>query len=258
MTMSISEERLREILALIRSWLGKTKASKRELQSLVGKLQFVAKCVPAGRVFISRLLAQLRELHDGEGEFRIGEEFQKDLVWWGDCVERFNGKSIILETLWKSPDAIIATDACLQGGGGVNWSKRRYFHSQFPAELAAAHINALELVVLVVALKLWGDDCHGLRVQVNCDNMATVEVVNSGRSRDELMLSWLRELAYWCAWHECQVRAVHIAGKSNRLPDLLSRWETGPHVRQEFRSRIGGAWREVKVDDHVFSLSGKW
>ena len=180
------------------------------------------------------------------------------LVWWSQCVERFNGKSIILETLWEKPDAVIATDACLQGGGGVNWSSQVFFHVQFPKDLAAVHINALELVTLVVAVKLWGADCHGMRVQVKCDNSATVEVVNSGRSRDEIMLSWLRELAYWCAWHECQVRAVHISGKSNRLPDLLSRWDASPRFREEFRSRIGGAWREVHVDADLFMLSGEW
>ena len=53
MTMSISDERLREILALVRSWLGKVRASKRELQSLVGKLQFVATCVPVGDFFLT-------------------------------------------------------------------------------------------------------------------------------------------------------------------------------------------------------------
>ena len=52
MTMEISEEKLVEIKKELQSWLLKTKAKRREVESLVGKLQFMAKCVRAGRIFL--------------------------------------------------------------------------------------------------------------------------------------------------------------------------------------------------------------
>ena len=45
MTIEITPERLIELRALITSWLNKKKASLKEIQSLLGKLNFVAACV---------------------------------------------------------------------------------------------------------------------------------------------------------------------------------------------------------------------
>ncbi|CAG2216499.1 unnamed protein product [Mytilus edulis] len=56
MTLEISIERLTDIDLILLEWVGKEFASKREIQSLVGKLNFVGCCVRPGRVFISRIL----------------------------------------------------------------------------------------------------------------------------------------------------------------------------------------------------------
>ncbi len=58
----------------------------------------------------------------------------------------------------------------------------------------------------------------------------SVEVINSGRGKETFMLQCLRELTYIAAVREFEFRARHIGGVNNRLPDLLSRWDT-----KEFR-----------------------
>ena len=55
MTFEIIPERLREIKSLLIFWLDKDSASLKGIQSLIGKLNFIAACVRPGRVFISRL-----------------------------------------------------------------------------------------------------------------------------------------------------------------------------------------------------------
>ncbi|RLC09102.1 MAG: hypothetical protein DRI57_22775, partial [Deltaproteobacteria bacterium] len=45
MTMEVTPERLVEINALTAVWLNKESATVKEVQSLIGKLNFVAKCV---------------------------------------------------------------------------------------------------------------------------------------------------------------------------------------------------------------------
>lgn len=56
MTVEVTPERLTEIKALIVRWLDKDQATLKEIQSLLGKLNFVAACVRPGRIFISRML----------------------------------------------------------------------------------------------------------------------------------------------------------------------------------------------------------
>ena len=52
----MTPERVVEISLLVEAWPRKKKASLRDLQSLLGKLHFIATCVRPGRIFVSRLL----------------------------------------------------------------------------------------------------------------------------------------------------------------------------------------------------------
>ena len=55
-TMEVSIACLHEISALVDKWLSNRTYTRTQLESLIGKLQFVAACVRPGRIFISRLL----------------------------------------------------------------------------------------------------------------------------------------------------------------------------------------------------------
>jgi hypothetical protein len=52
-TISIDENRLSEIIDLVTVLLDKCSCSKKELQSLLGKLNYVSQCVRHGRLFVS-------------------------------------------------------------------------------------------------------------------------------------------------------------------------------------------------------------
>lgn len=260
MTREVTVQRLCEIAELITQWLLKSHATKQQLQSLIGKLQFVAKCVQPGRLFVSRLLNMLPNLRRSHHRFRISNEFRKDLLWWRRFLETYNGVSIIPDRLWSCPDDIFASDACLSGCGAV--CGLEYFHCTFPAGIVQRdmHINALELLVILVSVKLWCAKWAGKRIVIKCDNAATVSVINSGRCRDASMLSLLRELSYHAAVLEFQLRAVHIPGQINRVPDCLSRW----HFDSEGQSRkfqeltSDCVMTEVKVVESLFYCSADW
>ena len=64
-TISIPGEKMKEIMALVRDWQGRTSATKHQLQSLLGKLHHVAKCVKPARLFVSRMLDTLRSFYVG-------------------------------------------------------------------------------------------------------------------------------------------------------------------------------------------------
>ena len=54
-TMSVTPDRLLELQTdLLPTWITKKSATKTELQSLIGKLAFVSKCVRPGRLFLTR------------------------------------------------------------------------------------------------------------------------------------------------------------------------------------------------------------
>ena len=111
MTMEISQDKLAEIKQALSTWLYRTKARRREVESLIGKLQFMAKCVRAGRIFISRLIQWIQSM-DRKSLYTVPMDARKDIAWWARFAQDYNGVSLLW--LMKDPttDVIMQTDAC--------------------------------------------------------------------------------------------------------------------------------------------------
>ena len=93
------------------------------------------------------------------------------------------------------------------------------------------NITAKELFPILVALAIWGRSWRGKVVRCRCDNAAVVAIVQSGTSKDELVMHLMRCLSYVMAWNSLYVRAEHIAGVSN-VADSLSRNNVASFRRQ--------------------------
>lgn len=258
MTKSVHPERLIEIQELLRQWSSKTKATKRELQSLLGKLSFVSKCVQNSRIFLMRIIDLLKRLKHNHHRVSLDKEFRKDISWWINFIAVYNGVSIICDVLWSAPDCVFATDACLTGCGGV--CGRSVFHAPFPDWVLQQFtaIHQLEFLAFLVAIRLWGPLWAGLRVQVYCDNAAVVTVINSGKTSDSLMGTILRNTWLQVSAQEFEIRAVHLPGVTNRLADYLSRWHLDEAKYSGlFAAECGdvGSFSEETVTDELFALN---
>ena len=230
-TVSVPEERMQEIISLVSKWQGKKSSSKIELQSLIGKLQYITKCVRQSRVFLNRLLEALRSMN-GKKSISLSESFQKDLKWWSMFIREYNGVSFIPSTIWAEPDVTFATDSCLVGCGGICGGE--YFHTAFPKDIEdqGLPIHRLEMLAVLLAVRIWGSYLQGLKVRIYCDNEASVSVINSGRTKDAFMGSCIRELWLEVAKYGFELRAVHLPGEENRVPDWLSRWDCGQSYKR--------------------------
>ena len=118
MTIEVPEQKMVEIRLELQKWKTKKATTRKETESLIGKLQFAARCVRAGRVFISRLINWLRGMERTK-KYQITQEAHKDIAWWDKFISTYNGISIMW--LHKSPrtDQVIATDSCKKGFGGI-------------------------------------------------------------------------------------------------------------------------------------------
>ena len=119
-------------------------------------------------------------------------------------------------------------------------------------------INSLELLTVIVALKLWGNFLRGLKLQIWCDNIVSVTVVNSGRSRHEFLNSCLREISFLCARYQLEVRCVHIRGVDNRASDRLSRWHLDTSYQRQFFAYAAEFMTENRVTDGMFRFTHDW
>ena len=111
-----------------------------------------------------------------------------------------------------------------------------FFHTSFPQHFKQGKysINILEFFSIIICLKLWGQYFCQKRIQVFCDNLAVVLIINTGKSSCEILQMCLREMAFQAAIHQFEIRAVHLDSSENRLADRLSRWDLSDSHRREF------------------------
>ena len=256
--LEVTPSRLGEIRTKLQGWSNKKTASKREVQSLIGKLSFIAKCVRPGRIFLSRMLQWLREMDD-KGSHVIPAGFQKDVHWWLTFLPYFNSVRMIPPSSWSEVDKELACDACLTGCGGVCGLEN--FHAVFPDTVLnrGFHINELELLTLVVAIKVWAPKLKGKRVKVWCDNITAVQALRTGKAKNCNSQALLREMAFVTVVSEMELCAMHIQGVENRLPDFLSRWHLGSQFQRQFQQMVEGKeYKEVEIKEFMFELSANW
>jgi len=255
--MSVMPDRLLELQTeLLPKWLAKKSATKTELQSLIGKLAFVSRCVQPGRLFLTRILDTLRSLRRNHHRVKLSAEFWKDIRRWLRFINVYNGLSLIPTQLWSAPDSIFSTDVCLTGCGGM--SSEQHSHVEFPTNvlLRFTAIHLLEALAIVIALRLWGRHWHGLRIMVHCDNFSVVSSLHSGRVQDKLLAACLREIWFLAVVHKFEIRACHLSSSENRGADLLSRWHLNSSFPNEFWSMYGSlGLQPVSVSVDMFQLS---
>ena len=63
-TISIPDEKLGQIVAMVQEWSKKQFCTRRQLQSLLGNLLYIHKCVKPSRIFVNRILDLLRANYD--------------------------------------------------------------------------------------------------------------------------------------------------------------------------------------------------
>ena len=260
MTLTITNERLVELKSLLNEWTHKKHATLREVQSLLGKLNFACNTVRSGRIFVSRIINSLRK-YPIRGFKKVDRQMRKDIEWWIEFTEHFDGITIMPPGRWNAPDTVLSSDAALQGGGG--WSEQRCeaFHTKFPSWLTDrkdVFINELELITIIVALKVWSRDVEHKNILAYCDNEVSVEVVNSGRAKNNFTQACLREICYIMATNNAMLKLVHISGISNRISDCLSRWDE-ESKRMQFRTVTEGKnVKFVEVNEEMFKFLHDW
>ena len=245
-----------EIRSLLRKWRFKVTSSQlKELQSLVGKLAFFAKCVLSSRIFMNRLIRALKAASNA-CSIRLSAEFQNDILWWLKFAEQYNGIAIIQNNFVYEPDIIFSTDSCLTGCGGM--TKTQFFHCEFPSLILNLEldINCLELLTIYLCLRLWAHQWAGVRLRIFCDNATAVNAINSGRAQNTPFIARVLRNIWWIAsTNQLQLRAVHLPGVDNRLPDSLSRWHLDTKYMNIFYSNINAnEFEEVSVSEEAFEF----
>ena len=98
MEASITSERKQALLQELSSTHARKKCTKQELLSLIGKLSFACKILPAGRIFLCRLIDLSTTLSKLHHHIRLTSDARLDMQSWLNFLPGWPGTSLILES----------------------------------------------------------------------------------------------------------------------------------------------------------------
>ena len=219
-SMALKPSKLQELLCWLPKLLKRKRVKKTLLQKILGSLVWASAVVRSGIIFFNRLLVLLRKLKRPSHSIYFSKEAKKDIWWWIKTLEAFKGKCPIPPAVW-TPLVSFSTDASLDGFGMV-WGSRA-LAGLFPIEFDELDINKKEMLVVMAAIKHWFEDLANLKVRIFVDNQVCVALLNYGITHSPFLAACLREIQFFLAKHNIELKAQYIASKDNFLADLCSR-----------------------------------
>ena len=220
MTLTIPTKKLQEILQECTTWMTRKSASKKDIQSLVGRLVHVAKCIKPARRFITRILKTLSYAPES-GQTWISNAFKADVRWFLNYAKHSNGTHLLEPTRLEFH---IECDSSMEGGGGN--SEEHFYHQQYTTSFKKQHPEIIhrEAANLLIALRtLRPANPQGLHVVIHTDNMGSQQALESGKAHDIILAACARQLWFEAATNDHTFEIKHKYGHDMPLADALSR-----------------------------------
>ena len=101
------------VKTLIEDFFGRKKVILKEMQSLIGILNFTCSVIVPGRTFLHRLINLTVGIRRPRYFIRLPREVKADLrIQWLEFLQCYNGKSFFLDYIWLSSSKLhLYTDA---------------------------------------------------------------------------------------------------------------------------------------------------
>ena len=139
---------------LLTTALGHNKMTLREIQSLIGVLNFACRVVKPGRAFLRRLINTTLGIKRPHHLIRLNKDTKADIQLWLRFMDDFNGEALFSSDKWLTSVKLnLYTDASKSLGYGALLG-RQWFYGEWPESWKAKNIATLELFPIVLALKM--------------------------------------------------------------------------------------------------------
>ena len=217
--LSIPPQKRKAIAKLVRSFLKRSRASRRLQERVLGSLLFAAICDPLLKVKLKSVNRVWR--HRARPSFRdrvstIPRRLKSMLTPFTTAASL--SKSVPLCP--PDPSVVIHTDASLSGWGGH--SEDRQVQGTWSPTFQSFHINVLEAMAVFLTLRKLSPK-QGSHIRLVLDSRVVQSCINRRGSRsapiNHVMIA-LFKLAVKKHWH---LSATHLEGVRNVLADSLSR-----------------------------------
>jgi hypothetical protein len=219
--LSLPDEKLLSIKNCVSEILQKKRVTKRQLQSIAGKLSHAAKVVRGARLFLRRLFNAIGKLRRQNHKTRIHGAVKADLLWWDTFMASFNGVAAFIKDDNIHP---VLSDACLYAGGA--FCDGDFYYTVWDADYPEATnmcINYKETLIAILAVQRWASVLSNSFVWLYSDNQCAVSIINTCTCKNEIVMQALRNMFWTCSKYNVCLKAFYVAGYLQDIPDAVSR-----------------------------------
>ena len=214
----------------LQQWSNMKSATLKELQSLIGTLQFACRAVIPGRAFLQRIITLTKGISNSIGGM---SGLTHNSVKTFPCGPLTTGTGLIFlgVTVLSSSDLRLFTDASgpLGYGGYLNgrWFQSRWLpqHCINPATGISIDWQEVFALSIYIACFIWGSQWSGKRICIGCDNLPVVTIINSKRYKSLRAMDLVRAITILTLVHNFTFTAKHIPGLDNSIADSLSHFK---------------------------------
>jgi len=260
-THSLPPGKLEELQQLLTEAITKGAWQRSKLQTLLGKLNFVANVHTIGRAYMRNLYTAVNQLTPWIVLERAAVE---DLRWWHDHLPKMREKACMRRKPSVDTDWCIATDASLTGTGYALYDTRKaakLMHEPFmalaqPFASRAEPRQMMELEALAVkqAFDTWAPILAGRTIWVQLDNLGLVYALRSGRSHSPTSNAVIQHIMGVAVEHDIQFFTYHVHSQENSHADALSRlWERSKPTQTQLPQMYWTTAAELRHSSHLWT-----
>ena len=220
----IDEERLSEIQQMLEEWYQKETCTKRELLSLLGKLNFCSQVISPGRSFMRRLIEDSKKGKRLHSKITLSRDAKSDIRWWVRCMRSYNGISWFAREIDVKTAIFLFSDAsnvALAGICNKSWTIVPYTGEYIWLQNKSIQYRELYAAVLTVAT--FSNQLRNCQALMHIDNEAMQKAIKAKSSKIPEIMGLIRALYYYTTIHNIQYDTIHIRTHLNRDSDNLSR-----------------------------------
>ena len=232
MEARLPSNKLERITQLVTQFSTKKTCTKRELLSLLGHLHYASRIVLPGRSFVSSFIQLSTTVSELHYHVSFNKQCRADLQMWSAFLRQWNRISMFYDDhVTAAPDIHLFSDASSVHGPAA-YFQGHWYQSHWDdlilqklvpkEELSMAY---MELYPIVAAAVLWGSAWAGKRIELHCDNQATVHLISKGRCKCSVIMPLMRKLKYLSAKLSFIIVATYIESRANGIADALSRFD---------------------------------
>ena len=244
-TAKLSQERVKSFHTCLTLFRPGRKVPFGTCMRMSGLMASAISLVRLGRLHMRPFQAWMKSLQIPSSQRRrqvlVTAECVLALTWW-------RGQHVLTEGVpmgMALSRKVVTTDASLSGWGAT--LDGRTARGTWDASLRVAHINYLELLAVLLALRHFEHFLCGCHVLIRTDNTTTMYYINKqGGLKSRRLHQLARQLILWCDTRLLSIRACHVPGLLNAGADLLSRgplsyaeWSLHPEVAAQLWDKFG-------------------